>query len=109
MTRNWVWSGLDLVALICLGQASMMAQRLPEPLPAEQSVLQLDRAERTRIYETPDSIVVAGREGPARVEGGLIKLGDERIPIPAGADAERWSVRRVGGEVRVVFAKTEER
>jgi hypothetical protein len=127
MPRRWVWSLVDLVAFICLGQAAMLAQREPQPLETPAALSQLmplgpagpdfERA-GTRIYETPESVVVAfkvpdRRPGAARVavSAGRIRLeGGARaaqdIPVPERADAARYSVRRVGDELRVVFART---
>jgi len=128
MTRRWVWSALDLVALICLGQACLLAQRqsqsLAAPPPDGGVAVALARAEQdfgrfgTRIYETQQSIVVAlkvagdaDRGLGVSVAGGNIRLSSrksprfEDIPLPFGADPARFTVRRVADEVRIVFAR----
>ena len=123
MPRRWLWSVLDIVALICLGQATMLAQRRTAPLPRRlDNVLEFARAETeagragTRIYETADSIVVAlpsarPEAGSVVVEGGLIRFFEgadqvvREMPVPAAADARRYRVQRRGDEIRLVFAR----
>lgn len=126
MKRRWPWTVLDLAALICLGQASLVAQRRPgAEIGNFDPVVELERAEQdfgrfgTRIFETPATVVVAlkmpGRQDGApavAVEGGRIRLpagawgGEDFMPVPAGADAARYRVRRVSDEVRIIFSKS---
>ena len=125
MSRRWVWSLLDIAALICLGQATMLAQReAAGPPPRFDAAVELKRAEAafgrfgTRIYDSGHEVVVAlhvpGQDAPPSVlvRGGLIRLSPrhgpgepEEIPVPAGADAARYRVRLTGDELRVIFAK----
>lgn len=121
MPRRWVWSLLDIAALICLGQATMMAQRQASLPPSRLDAIAESRAQAggtrlgTRIFETPGSVVVAlkvpAEEPPAgvAVEADAIRVfGREtraEIPVPSGADPARYTVRRAGDEVRVIFAK----
>jgi hypothetical protein len=125
MPRRWVWSLLDIAALICLGQATMLAQReAAGPPPRFDAAVELKRAEAgfgrfgTRIYDSGREVVVAlhvpGQAVPpsVRVEAGVIRLAPrggpgeaEEIPVPAGADAGRYRVRLAGDELRVIFAK----
>lgn len=131
MPRRWFRNGLEIAALMGLGQAAMLAQREPEPLAAPASVtLPLAAPEQdfgrlgTRIYETPLTVVVAVKLPPTAtrrldvaVVGGAIRFAGpssplaappDDIPIPSGADPSRYEVRRVGDELRVVFARVAE-
>ena len=131
MPRRWVWSLLDFAALICLGQAVILAQRAPEALPRSiglAEALELPAQAQdfaragTRIYETPESVVVAlkipeRQARPARVDvrEGRIRLDGaargelQELPVPDAADPARFSVRRVGAELRIVFARRDAR
>lgn len=129
MARRWVWSALDLLALICLGQACLIAQRQAQPREepaAARAPAALTKAEQdfgrvgTRIYETQQSIVVAVKVA-AQGERGLgvsvdqagIRLSSrasarlQEIPLPSGADPARFTVRRVADELRIVFARSQ--
>lgn len=129
MTRRWVWTAFDLLALICLGQACLLAQRQAQALdgPSALDAVSLAPAEQdygrlgTRIYQTPQSVVVALKvANPSdngmgvSVDRGNIRLSSpasqrlEEIPLPNGADPGRFTVRRVAGEVRIVFARAAE-
>ncbi len=121
MLHRWVWSVFDLIALICLGQASLLAQRGMVAPP--KGVFEIPRAERqadgfdTRIYETPEAVVVAVHPRARAAREIEVSVRDRRIflaaasgaaaqiPVPAAADALRYCVRRVGDELRVVFEK----
>lgn len=121
MPHRMLWSVLDVAGLICLGQATILAQRQAGPALRLDPLAEVTRADQgltpqgTRIAQTADAVVVSmalkGRVPPeVDVDAYAIRLrwtnGElTELPIPAAADPARYRLKHTTEDLRLVFKR----
>jgi hypothetical protein len=121
MPHRILWSAVEVAGLVCLGQATILAQKRAVPGPRFDAFAELARIEAParkagiRIAQTQDSVVVRaplnGREAPrVEVEGGLIRLAwadgsTTDVPLPSAAENSAPAVRLAGDDLVIILKR----
>ena len=121
MTHRMLWSAVEVAGLVCLGQATILAQRRAAPGPRFDPFAELSRVEAPsrapaiRISETHESVIIraplGGRPAPAvEVAGGLVRLKwaegpASELPLPAAAESSTPAVRLAGDDLMIILKR----